>query len=106
MLGGPMRTLLCAAAAVVMAWELVLMPFAGVAAIRNHAWGSWLALALALLALAAVFALHVAGAVKFRIPVWYAFLFPAGYSIGAVMAVDSLRRRFTRRVPWKGRIYR
>jgi chlorobactene glucosyltransferase len=44
--------------------------------------------------------------VKFRIPVWYAFLFPAGYSIGALMAVDSLRRRFTRRVPWKGRIYR
>lgn len=106
MLGGPTRTLLSAIAAFVIAWALVLMPFADLAAAQSVPWQWWSSLVLALLAFAAIFALHVAGAVKFRIPLWYAFLFPIGYSIGSLMAVDSLRRRFTRRVPWKGRIYR
>lgn len=104
--GGPMRTLFCAAAAVVIAWELVLMPFADWISLQHHVWGATTALALALLAFSAILALHIAGTMKFRIPIWYALLFPLGYSIGALMAMDSLRRRVTRRVPWKGRIYR
>ena len=54
---------------------------------------------------AAVLALHLAGAAHFRIPLWYGLLFPLGYSAGALMVLDSVRRRFYGRVSWKGRTY-
>jgi len=44
-------------------------------------------------------------AVYFRAPFWYGLLFPLGYTAGALMALDSVRRRWRRRVSWKGRIY-
>lgn len=40
-----------------------------------------------------------------RLPFWYGLLFPLGYTAGALMAVDSVRRRVSGRVVWKGRIY-
>jgi chlorobactene glucosyltransferase len=52
-----------------------------------------------------VIGLHVGGAVHFRIPWWYGLLFPLGYTVGAVMAIDSVRWRVTKRVYWKGRVY-
>jgi chlorobactene glucosyltransferase len=63
------------------------------------------ALMIALLGSAAAFALHVAAACHFRIPFYYGFLFPLGYTVGALMALDSIRRRLHGRVNWKGRIY-
>jgi chlorobactene glucosyltransferase len=50
------------------------------------------------------FGLHIAATVYFRIPFWYGLLFPLGYTVGALMALDSVRRR-SGRVSWKGRIY-
>jgi chlorobactene glucosyltransferase len=49
--------------------------------------------------------LHIAAAFYFRIPFWYGLIFPFGYTVGAAMAVDSVRRRLSGRVIWKGRIY-
>jgi chlorobactene glucosyltransferase len=49
--------------------------------------------------------LHIAAARHFRIPFYYGVLFPLGYTVGAVMAFDSVRRRRRGRVSWKGRIY-
>jgi chlorobactene glucosyltransferase len=54
---------------------------------------------------AAVFGLHVAGASYFGVPLWYGFLFPAGYTAGALMSLDSVRRRLLGRMIWKGRTY-
>jgi hypothetical protein len=46
-----------------------------------------------------------AAAFHFRIPFWYGLLFPLGYSAGALIALDSVRRRVRGRVSWKGRMY-
>lgn len=67
-------------------------------------WG-WIGLAAALLALAAAIGLQVGGAAHFRTPLWYGLIFPAGYAMGAVMALDSVRRRPTGQIRWKGRTY-
>jgi chlorobactene glucosyltransferase len=60
---------------------------------------------LALAASGAAFGLHVAAAFYFRIPFWYGLIFPFGYTVGALIAVDSVRRRLSGRVVWKGRMY-
>jgi chlorobactene glucosyltransferase len=54
---------------------------------------------------AAALALHVVGTSFFRIPAWYGFLFPLGYTAGALIALDSVWRRWRGRVIWKGRTY-
>ncbi|HVS78617.1 MAG TPA: glycosyltransferase [Steroidobacteraceae bacterium] len=105
LLGGPARTLLAAPVVVALAWLAVWLPLFDLAAVLQGASGAAPALALAALGSAAVLGLHVGGAVHFRIPWWYGLLFPLGYTAGAVMALDSVRWRFTRRVHWKGRVY-
>jgi chlorobactene glucosyltransferase len=52
-----------------------------------------------------IFGLHIAGASYFRIPMWYGLLFPLGYTVGTIMAIDSVWRRWRGRVSWKGRTY-
>jgi chlorobactene glucosyltransferase len=105
LLGGPLRTVLAAPVIVVLAWVAVFLPLQDLAAVLNGASGAPLALALATLGSAAVVGLHVGGAMHFKIPWWYGLLFPLGYTAGAVMALDSVRWRITRRVHWKGRVY-
>jgi chlorobactene glucosyltransferase len=105
LLGGPVRTVLAAPVVVALAWAAVALPLQDLAAVLHGVSGAPLALALAALGSAAVVGLHVGGAVHFRIPWWYGLLFPLGYTAGAVMALDSVRWRITRRVHWKGRVY-
>ncbi len=105
MLGGPARMSAIAAAALVLAWAAVLLPAAdaGACALGSH--GACVALVPALLASAAAFGLHIAGALHFGIPVWYGLVFPLGYSGGALVALESLRWRLRGAVRWKGRVY-
>ena len=105
LLGGPVRTVLAAPVVVVLAWVAVFLPLQDLAAVLQGVGGAPLALAFAALGSAAVVGLHVGGAVHFRIPWWYGLLFPLGYTAGALMALDSVRWRVTRRVHWKGRMY-
>ncbi len=105
LLGGPVRTAVAAPVVLVLAWAAVCLPVQDFAAMLQGVSGAPLALALATLGSAAMVGLHVGGAVHFRIPWWYGLLFPLGYTAGAVMALDSLRWRMTRRVHWKGRVY-
>jgi chlorobactene glucosyltransferase len=105
LLGGPARTLVAAPVIVALAWIAVGLPLFDLAAVLHGVSGAPIALALATLGSAAVIGLHVGGAVHFRIPWWYGLLFPLGYTAGAVMALDSVRWRFTGRVHWKGRVY-
>jgi chlorobactene glucosyltransferase len=104
-LGGRGPTLLIALAAVTLAWAAVVLPLIDAAAWARSLPLVWLALVSALLASGAAFGLHIAATFYFRIPIWYGLLFPLGYTAGALMAVDSVRRRLTGRVSWKGRIY-
>jgi chlorobactene glucosyltransferase len=105
LLGGKARTLVAAPVVVTLAWTAVGLPLLDLAAMAHGVSGATPALALASLGTAAVLGLHVGGAVHFRIPWWYGLLFPLGYTAGAVMALDSVRWRFRRRVHWKGRVY-
>jgi chlorobactene glucosyltransferase len=104
-LGGPRATLIFTPLAVILAWAALAVPIVAAAAYWQGAPGALVALALALLGSAAAFGLHVAATFYFRIPFWYGLVFPLGYTLGAAMAFDSVRRRLTGRVIWKGRIY-
>ncbi len=105
MLGGPRRTLATALIAVALAWASVLVPALDIVGCLKGASGAGAALAPALAASCAAFGLHLAGAVHFRIPILYGFLFPIGYTVGAFIAMDSVRWRLAGRVHWKGRVY-
>jgi chlorobactene glucosyltransferase len=103
MLGGPFQTVTIAAIGTVLAWAVWLLPGADAVSCAADAPGGCIALAPALAASCAAIGFHVAGARYFRIPVWYGLLFPVGYTVGALLALDSLRRRLRGRVSWKGR---
>jgi chlorobactene glucosyltransferase len=105
MLGGTWRTLLIAASAVVLSWSAVILPLAAAAACRSGARSACVALLPALLASGAAFGLHLAGARHLGIPWWYGLTFPLGYTAGALIALDSIRRRLVHQVEWKGRTY-
>ncbi|HUN26405.1 MAG TPA: glycosyltransferase [Steroidobacteraceae bacterium] len=105
MIGGARRTLLTAAVAVLLAWAAILVPLYDLSARAPGAALASVPLAAALAGSAAAFGLHLAGAVHFRIPWYYGLLFPLGYTVGAVIALDSVRWRVQRRVRWKGRLY-
>jgi chlorobactene glucosyltransferase len=105
MLGGPLRTLAIASAAIVLAWAAWLVPLYGAMACGRGDSIACFALIPAILGSAAAFGLHIAGTSHFGIPQWYGLLFPLGYSAGALLAVDSVRRHLSGRVSWKGRTY-
>ena len=104
-LGGRRSTLIVAVIALVLAWAAIAVPLIDITGWTRNSPLAWLALIFALLGSAAAFALHIAAARHFRIPWYYGLLFPLGYTIGAMMALDSIRRRLRGRVSWKGRIY-
>lgn len=106
MLGGPRALLATVAVTLAMAWAPVLLPACGAVACLHGRHDACLAAIPATLGAAAVFALHIAGASYFRIPLGYGLLFPLGYTAGALIALDSLRWRLTGYVRWKGRVYR
>jgi chlorobactene glucosyltransferase len=103
--GGPAATLGVALAAVILAWAAYLLPLVDLLALRSGASGALSASLLALAGSGVAVGLHIAAAFYFRIPFWYGLVFPLGYTVGAVMAFDSVRRRLSGRVIWKGRMY-
>jgi len=104
-LGGPVATLSIAGAAVILAWATFTVPLFALAGWLHGERGALPALLVALAGSGAALGLHVAATVYFRIPFWYGLIFPLGYTAGALLAVDSVRRRLSGRVSWKGRIY-
>jgi chlorobactene glucosyltransferase len=104
-LGGTGRAILTALAGLALAWAAVIVPLVDALACRNGVAPACAALVPALPASLAAFALHLAGTRFFHIPFWYGLIFPLGYSAGALIAFDSVRRRLSGRVTWKGRTY-
>ncbi|MFZ0729091.1 MAG: glycosyltransferase family 2 protein, partial [Methylovirgula sp.] len=105
MLGGPPATFGAALVIIVLAWAAWLLPLADALGCAQQVRGSCVALVPAFLGSGAALGFHLGGAIYFRVPFWYAFLFPLGYTAGAAMAIDSVRRRLRRKVTWKGRTY-
>jgi len=105
MMGGPAMAAVTAIAGIALAWMAVLLPLSELAACARAGGESCLAPLVALPGSAAFLALHIAGALHFRIPVWYGLLFPLGYTGGDLIALDSVRRRLTGQIVWKGRVY-
>ena len=105
MLGGPATTLTLALTAIVLAWAAYALPLLDIAVWRQGVGGGAGALVLALVGSGAAIGLHIAAMVYFRVPFWYGLLFPLGYTAGALLALDSVRRRLSGRTSWKGRIY-
>lgn len=104
--GGPARTSIIAILSLVLGWSTPLVPVWAVAdAIeRPHAL-EIAAASIALSTAAVVISIQIALARHFRIPPWYALLFPLGCSIGALLAIDGVLRTARGRVHWKGRVY-
>lgn len=105
MLGGALRAAVTGLIAMAMAWGAVLLPIFDGMGCTGGSQAACTALGPAMLGSGAVFALHIAGALHFGIPAWYGLLFPLGYTVGVALAFDSLRRKLTHRVRWKGRVY-
>ena len=104
-LGGQTATLTLALAGVTLAWAAWVVPLIDLVGWWQHVSDATFALPLALAGSGAAIGLHIAAAFYFRIPFWYGLIFPLGYTAGALMALDSVRRRRSGRVLWKGRIY-
>jgi chlorobactene glucosyltransferase len=104
-LGGPVATVAVAFAAFFLAWAAILIPVLDLSSWLLEVPGAAVALCLALAATGAAFGLHIAATSYFRVPFWYGFIFPLGYSVGALMAIDSVYRRLSGKVIWKGRVY-
>ena len=105
MLGGERATLVTALVGVVLAWASIVVPAVAAVGCAQGQGHACIALVPALMGSGAAFGLHLAGTFYFGIPFWYGFLFPLGYTVGAAMACDSLRRRRRGGVTWKGRTY-
>jgi chlorobactene glucosyltransferase len=105
MLGGPVSTITTALVATTLAWAACFIPLADGLSCQQGVAAGCLALVPASAGSAAIFGLHIAGAFYFGVPFWYGFLFPVGYTAGALMSLDSVRRRLSGRMTWKGRTY-
>ena len=99
MLGGSRATAVAAAGSFMLGWATLLLP---IWALRQDDPVAAALISLASLALAAT---HISTALYFGIPFFYGLLFPLGYTMGGLIALNSIRLRWTKRVAWKGRVY-
>ncbi|MEX6506226.1 glycosyltransferase family 2 protein [Jiella sp. M17.18] len=107
MLGGPLQTVATVIAANVIIWASIGLPILdGLRLAGGVGLDAQIALGLSVAAFLAVLGFHIAGARHFRVPFWYGLLYPLGYTVGSILALDSVRRRLAGEVSWKGRTYR
>jgi chlorobactene glucosyltransferase len=106
-LGGVRTTLILCGLGVPLAWATIAVPVALATLLGSPADAVLpiVGFGVALLASLAVIGFHLAGARYLRIPIGYGLLFPIGYTLGAVLALDGLLQQRRGRVGWKGRIY-
>jgi chlorobactene glucosyltransferase len=101
-MGDTRRTLLVAAAGLLVGWATFLLPL-GLAFVALHDGTAWPALVLALAGSGVVVGVEIGTARHFRVPVWQVALLPAGFSLAAVLAWRSVWLRRRGGATWKGR---
>lgn len=94
-----------AVAALVLAWAPFALGAWGVGALRLGAPLAMAALIASMLGSLALLGTHIGAARYFRIPFWYGFLFPIGYTLGSGVALYGLIQLNRGEVRWKGRTY-
>lgn len=109
MIGSARGTLLTAASAIALAVAYITLPLA-TSLLLLHAHAAhpallWIAWSCALAGSGALLGTHIGTATYLKIPWWYGVLFPAGYLLGAALAVSAVLRRWRHQVSWKGRVY-
>ncbi|HVV99471.1 MAG TPA: glycosyltransferase family 2 protein [Planctomycetaceae bacterium] len=105
-IGGLGRTACVAIAGLVIAWASVLLPIAAIWSLARHpGFVSGLALSLSLAGTLALVGVHVGAARHLRIPWTYGLLYPLGYTVAALIALQGVFHRLNGRVSWKGRTY-
>jgi chlorobactene glucosyltransferase len=105
MLGGRAATLITALLVLLLSLASILLPAVDSVRCADGLSEYCVALVPALAGTAAATGLHIAGALYFRIPLWYGMMFPLGYAVGACLALESLRRYWRGKIIWKGRRY-
>ena len=105
MFGGPAATIATALAAVVLSVAALAAPIIDLVAVFTGEPWSVFALLLASVNAAIVVGFHIGGAAFLGAPFGYGLLFPLGYALGVVMAVEGAWRRQFGVVVWKGRSY-
>jgi chlorobactene glucosyltransferase len=104
-LGGRTATMITALLVLVLSLASLLLPAIDGIRCADGFSPDCIALVPALAGTAAAAGLHIAGALYFRSPFWYGLMFPAGYVVGACLALESLRRHWLGKIIWKGRSY-
>ena len=94
-----------AGAALVLAWAPIALVAWAIAALVAGTPLALPALIVALLGSSALAGTHIGAARYFRIPFWYGFLFPVGYTLGSLIALYGLMQLHRGQVRWKGRTY-
>lgn len=104
-MGDARRTLLVAAAGLLVGWATLLLPL-GIALATLHDPAAWPALVLALAGSGVVLGVEIGTARHFHVPPWQVALLPAGFTLAAALAWRSVWLRRRGRATWKGRICR
>jgi chlorobactene glucosyltransferase len=105
-LGGIPATLGITLTGALMVWAAVWLPVWGGVRLLGQPGSSpeWAAFGLALSGSLALSGIHVGTARYLRIPLWYGLLFPAGYAMAGLIALNAVRERLQGHVLWKGRV--
>jgi hypothetical protein len=101
-MGDARRTLLVAVAGLLVGWATLLLPL-GLAVVALHDGTAWPALVLALAGSGVVVGVEIGTARHMRVPLWQVALFPAGFTLAAVLAWRSVWLRRRGGAKWKGR---
>ena len=105
-LGGPIATLIAAAAALAVGWTSLLLPSAIIlAAVGEPSPAVLSGAALAALGSAVVIGIQCGTARHFRVPAAFGLIFALGYTAVAGIACNAVLTSLSGRVTWKGRTY-
>jgi len=101
-MGDTRRTLLVAVAGLLVGWATLLLPLV-LAVIGLRDGTAWPALVLALAGSGVAVGVEIGTARHLRVPPWHVALFPAGFTLAAVLAWRSVWLRRRGGATWKGR---
>jgi len=106
LLGSSGRAIVFTFVALALAICCIALPIAcGIAEVHHASAVNLIGFIVAVLASLALLGTQIGTATYFRIPFWYGFLFPLGYTVGAGLLLKSAMTSRHSRVVWKGRSY-
>lgn len=106
MIGSPGATVLAAVFGLALAIFSIALPLGiGLAWWHSHSALIGVGFVFAALGSLALLGTHIGAANYFKMPLYYGVLFPIGYLLGSLVALNSVLGRMRGQVQWKGRVY-